>query len=119
MKHWIVFRTGQGSKLMVGAGLLAVGGLLNLLAILYSGSQSFDASSWLARLQFPAAILALAGLFYMCASVRCPNCGARWIWMAVSGKLERRSPGALLDLDRCPSCGYSGSDDLSVGQHRR
>src|SRR5579864_3933953 len=47
-----------------------------------------------------------AGFVYLCLAVRCPKCGARWIWMAVNGKLGTRSLDALVTLCRCPRCGY-------------
>lgn len=108
MKKWIVTTTGQTSKLFVGVGLLAVGGLLNLWAVFYSGSDSFSASALLAQIQLPSALVALAGLAFVCVSVKCPNCGARWIWMAIRGKLPGHSLSALIDLESCPTCGKSG-----------
>lgn len=110
MKNWIISQTGQGSKILIGSGLLAVGGLVNVVAVLYSGSQSFDASAWLARLQLPAAVVALLGVAYLCISVRCPRCGAKWIWMAISGRLSSSSTTSLLDLQACPRCEFPSGD---------
>jgi predicted RNA-binding Zn-ribbon protein involved in translation (DUF1610 family) len=107
---WIVSTTGQTSKLIVGLSLLAVGGMVNLWAILYSGSDSFDPAALLAQIQLPSALVALVGLAYVCFSIKCPNCGARWIWMAVRGKLQGHSLGSLLDLRACPTCGKSSEE---------
>lgn len=58
-------------------------------------------------LQLVGLVVAAAGFAYLCTRVRCPKCGARWIWMAANGKLK--SLDALVTLDRCPTCEFAGN----------
>lgn len=108
MKNWIISKTGQLPRLAIGLGLLAMGGLVNVISIGLTGSGSITTDSWLVKLQLPAALLALAGFVFLCMAIKCPNCGAKWIWMAVSGKLGSRSLDSVADLSACRVCGYSG-----------
>ena len=71
----IIASTGQVWKVLLGLGLLFAGSL-----------------GWITRLndlEPLLTVISLLGFVYLCASVRCPRCGAKWIWMAVNGKLAR------------------------------
>ena len=59
------------------------------------------------NLQTVSILVAAVGFAYLCTRVRCPKCGAKWIWMAANGKLK--SLDALITLDRCPTCGFAGN----------
>ena len=39
-----------------------------------------------------------------CFSIRCPKCGANWLWDAVSGKDHRKWLEWFWTLEECPSC---------------
>ena len=49
-------------------------------------------------------LLAFGGLTFACAAVRCPKCGARWVWMAVSQRSSSEYGTWLVALSRCPKC---------------
>lgn len=51
--------------------------------------------------------LALLGLAFCCVAVRCPRCGARWVWWAVSRQSLNEGWRWLTRLRRCPNCGYT------------
>jgi len=66
--------------------------------------RAIAANHWQLQVLEPASIAASAvGIVYLFLAVQCPQCGARWIWMAANGKLK-----GLVILDRCPKCGYAG-----------
>ena len=105
----IISQSGQIWKVIVGLALLIGGAAAGvsvsfvpyLRAVTISLGQ-FD------NLQAVSTVAAAAGFVCLCLTIRCPNCSAKWIWMAVNGKLGTRSLDALATLDRCPTCGYPG-----------
>jgi hypothetical protein len=58
-------------------------------------------------------LLGLASTFgafaFTCASVRCPVCRARWVWMAVNEQKHNRFVLWLMQLQNCPKCGFAGA----------
>jgi DNA-directed RNA polymerase subunit RPC12/RpoP len=110
MKDWIIAKTGQLPRLFTGLGLIASGGLVNLASIILVGSRAVTEEHWLVSLQLPAALMALIGFVFLCMAIKCPKCGAKWIWMAVSGKLGAHPLDSLTDLSACRNCGYRGKN---------
>ena len=49
--------------------------------------------------------LAALGFAFACLAIRCPSCGARWVWMGVSGKSSGQWLSWLLSQSKCPACG--------------
>jgi hypothetical protein len=106
-ERWVISYSGQLWKVSIGL-LLLVGG-----AVTHAG---FSFSPQLrALISIPeryynvlalSALAAAVGFVVLCVTVRCPVCSAKWIWMAVNGKLGRGSLDALVTLTRCPKCGY-------------
>lgn len=60
-------------------------------------------------------VFSLIGLFIGCFCARCPNCGAKWIWMAISRNASSSVHwmARLLSLEECPRCGYRGDNHRS------
>jgi ABC-type microcin C transport system permease subunit YejB len=48
--------------------------------------------------------LIAAAFVFACLSIRCTACGARWVWMGVSGKSSREWLAWLLSRSECPVC---------------
>jgi len=45
----------------------------------------------------------MAGVF-ACISIRCPKCGLRWVWHAVSNKDMNQWIPWVLSFEECPKC---------------
>jgi hypothetical protein len=98
----VLVRSGQGWKaltFLIGSVLSALSLLTGLMLI--SGKQATLA---LYLLVLGPGIF-IWSLLFACSAIRCPYCGARWVWVAIS-----RSPAAdwisLLFAQRvCNACG--------------
>ena len=55
------------------------------------------------------ALLAVAGLLFGVLAIRCPCCGARWVWLAVSEQPASRWFQWLDSQTACPSCEHDPS----------
>ena len=117
----VICRTGQGRK-----ALLALAGLLVGAAATYLGGvmyKSFPDSSVVIFAQLGGALFGLGAMFFACRSIRCPNCGTRWIWDSMSKEPASRWMSSLLDSKICPKCGHPdgavGSDHLTIGSSDR
>ena len=75
-------------------------------ALAYSRGPQAD-NSQLYDVQFVSTAVAVLAFAYLCTAVRCPKCGAKWIWMGVNGKLSPKSLDTLVTLDHCPTCGHA------------
>lgn len=82
------------AELAAGAGMLWA--QINIRAL---GPADFTS------IMLGSVALGLGAFTFECLSVRCPDCGARWMWMAV----RRQSVGQwlrwLTTLSACPTCG--------------
>jgi hypothetical protein len=105
----VIYRSGQMWKVWLGAALLLGGAVVNVVVAVLLSTQFIDLNSRLLNAQLPSALVSLAGFIYLCMGITCRNCGAKWIWMAVTGKLSGKSVLGLVELNRCPVCGDPGS----------
>jgi len=51
------------------------------------------------------AFAGLLSFIFACVSIKCPFCGAKWFWSAVSGKGDKVWLFWLNSLRSCPKCG--------------
>jgi hypothetical protein len=56
------------------------------------------------------AVLGLLGPLLVVAAIRCPSCGARLFWQALSEKPFPASISWFVSLQACPACGCDGAD---------
>jgi len=52
-------------------------------------------------------VLLFGSLVFGCVAIKCPACGARWLWLAVSKKLKSDWFGWLFAQTKCLVCGTS------------
>ncbi len=106
LDYSVVRRSGQLWKLGVAALLMgaAFGCALKLL-----GCGTCINMLWWPFAMFGAIVLGLGGAFaWLCLSLRCPRCGAHWLWREADTRdADLRSYG-LLSLRRCPRCWFVG-----------
>ncbi len=96
-------RTRQLRKLKWATAVSMAGTALFMGAALIMGDLS-SARFWAVG---ALSILLVAGAcIYLCRSVRCPGCGARWIWLMAS---KRHDDPAHWDM-RCDACSVCGED---------
>ena len=103
----IIVESGQLWKVIGGLLLLIIGAAVGI-AVSFIPYLRTDVmvSGRFNSLQAISTVAAAAGFVYLCMRVRCPRCGAKWVWMAVNGRLGAGSLHALVTLDRCPRCRY-------------
>lgn len=100
----LIARSGQTHKFLIGIGLLVSGLVILLLGGFFLEPLTI---ARLIPLSIVASGLGVFGFTYLCTTVRCQNCGARWIWLMAtrrpgdSGHIDFRS-------DKCPVCGSAG-----------
>jgi len=104
----VIAQSNQTWKVIIGIVLLITGSAACFIVTYMAASHSPTITQWYG-LQVVGMLVGMAGFVYLCTGVRCPRCGARWIWMAVTGKLGHKSLDAILTLERCPRCGFTGS----------
>jgi predicted RNA-binding Zn-ribbon protein involved in translation (DUF1610 family) len=94
---------------------IAVAGLCLLVAAIATGLAQIGLQSVGTALEWTALIGAVSGLgalVFGSLAVRCPDCGARWVWMAVSERDHNEWMPWLLTLHACPRCGYGASEEM-------
>jgi hypothetical protein len=108
--HSLIAESTQIWKVILGVGLLIGGAATSMAFSFVPYLHALAADRWQLEVLEPVSIAVSAvGFVYLCLAVQCPECRARWIWLAVSGKLKPPSLNTLVILDRCPTCGYEGT----------
>jgi hypothetical protein len=110
----IIAKSDQIRKVAIGLILLIGGGATGAIVTLLLADPhgAFANNQGMYDAQAVSTGLALAGFVYLCMRVRCPQCGAKWIWMGVTGRLRPKSLDTLVTLERCPTCGYAGTPPI-------
>ena len=99
----VIIRTGQGWKAIIAFGGLTLGAVVSLCGPVLSRQSSSDFG---VLVQMGGAVFGLVAFFFGCRSIRCPSCGSRWVWEAISRHSANRWLSALLTKAACPACGY-------------
>lgn len=103
----IVKKTGQIWKLGVFAACVLAGGACLLLARpVFQGNGNEQYLAFFAA----APVLILGGMAFAAISIRCPQCGVRWFWSAISKSEHNTWLAQALGHPHCPGCGSEGSD---------
>ena len=93
-------KSGQIWKFYLAAVVTLVGG-----ALIWIGQSRLDAAGDSALvLMLVGAGMGVVGMVWSAVAVKCPKCGTRLLWRAVSEQSSGNWLTWLLHLDRCPSC---------------
>ena len=97
-------RTKQLGRFWIGFALLLAGAAIVLLAaslLEHVSAEQFFAASVIGT------VAGLGGFAYLCISISCPGCQAKWVWLMAS---KRRGDPLHWSWhsDSCPVCDYSG-----------
>ena len=55
---------------------------------------------------------------FACTSIRCPDCGLRWVWYAVSKTDMNQWLTWLVSFERCPGCELTEEIKENVGEEK-
>lgn len=109
----VISKSDQGWKVIAGLACLIGGGATDVVVTVLAYSQgSLANNDQMYNIQAASAAVAIFGFVYLCVRIRCPQCGAKWVWMGVTGKLNPKSLDTLVTLEKCPTCGYTGHEHL-------
>ena len=97
-----ISKTGQSWKII----LLFTALLLSGASMIY-GQFNIDTLSNNLFFVFVAGgtIIGLLSFIIACVSIKCPICGSKWFWSAVSGQGKNEWVFWLNSLRACPKCG--------------
>jgi hypothetical protein len=100
-KDSILYRTDQSWKFRLLLGVYVA-------AVIVFGAQWLRGSAWFLPVTFFGSVVAAASLAVPWWSIRCPRCGTRWFWLAISQKHTDNWYKWLASQSTCPVCGYNG-----------
>lgn len=98
----VIVKTGQGWKALtfVCGAILSAFSLFGGLALL-SGKQT-PFALYLVLLGTATSVFSL---LFACGSIRCPHCGSRWVWLAITRADASDWFSTLVAQKVCPGCG--------------
>ena len=86
--------------------LAALGGVVVAIAYIAPEEVTGIVDAEPATLRLFAIVAGLVTMVALWASVRCPSCGLKLVWHAMSTESARAWLSWLLDAKSCPKCGY-------------
>jgi hypothetical protein len=96
-------RSKQQWKLLIGSAMFVGGSTLMFMAT--SGSSSADDTRFAFFLLSGLALMIIATA-WLALSIRCPQCGSKFFWLAVSKEHVGSWGSSLLTRADCPVCGH-------------
>jgi hypothetical protein len=100
----VIRKTGQWWKLG-----LAFGGVITGGALMFGGLSVLASTQIAVFAVFSGIFLGMSSFIYACSAIRCPSCGARWIWLGVSRNSSGQWLHWLLNQSSCPKCQNVGN----------
>jgi len=103
----VISKTGQSWKFKAMFVVLVISGV----SMVY-GKMNIDTLSSESFFYFVAggALIGLLSFVFACVSIKCPICGSKWFWSAVSGKGDKEWLFWLNSLSSCPKYGEPKSE---------
>ncbi len=106
----VVYRTGHTGKVWIPLVCMVIATLLTVTALWQIEDVRGD---WQSIVLLLGAGIGIGGFLYSWLSLKCPNCGDRWLWRATSTRHEFSWLKWLLRLEACPNCGFSAARKAS------
>jgi len=104
-KNSIIRKAGQWNKFVFLSLVEILGGVL-----LFAGLSTLENTKLSFMLGISGTIIGLLAFAILCVSLRCPHCGARWMWMAVSKVNSPIWQERVVGLSSCPKCKFEKTD---------
>ncbi|MEW8204422.1 MAG: hypothetical protein AB2697_15230 [Candidatus Thiodiazotropha endolucinida] len=103
----VISKTGQSWKVKATFAVLVLSGM----AMIY-GQFNIETLSNQAFFYFVAGgtFVGLSSFIFACINIKCPSCGSKWFWLAVSGEGHNKWLFWLNSLTSCPKCGEPKSE---------
>ncbi len=98
----IIRSSGQWWKVVISFCSVVIGGLSLLLGL---HTLRGNNSNLVIFLILFGILLGLSGIAFAIFAIRCRNCGARWVWLALSKQKYNQWLFWLLSQSKCPTCG--------------
>lgn len=105
----IIKTSGQMPKLVLLFAVL-IGGWIAMVI----GLKNLEGSGWGFPLALAGMSIGLASFLLALLFIRCPRCGSRWLWKAVSQQEHSQWLSTLLSNSTCPSCAYTPNRESQV-----
>lgn len=105
-KDSVLYCTGQAWKFWV----MPIGTIISVVLIF--GMQWFKDSllgGWFPIITLFGILVGLVSFVFPSLAIKCPACGARWFWLAISKKHSTNWFDWLMTQTSCPACGTSSS----------
>ncbi|MDB6045684.1 MAG: hypothetical protein JWM63_4235 [Gammaproteobacteria bacterium] len=100
----VIKKSGQLWKGIASGALVILGFLAAFFGVLtLSGTQLTSSFA----LVLVGIVLASIGLAFACVAIRCPKCGAKWVWLAMKDHPAGAWIAWLMSQARCPTCKQS------------
>lgn len=101
-KESVLSRTGQAWKYWAMLLSSVVSILLVFWVTLFGTSLP---SPWYITILLLGILVAIVSIVLPCVAIKCPVCGAKWFWFAVSKKHSLSRLDELFVQSSCPVCG--------------
>lgn len=79
-------------------------------AITYGGEYGWGNSDLPMILMLSGTVIALSAGVYGWNSIKCPKCGAKWLWLNASQKNAKGWDQHILLSPNCPACEKDGNE---------
>lgn len=103
----ILVRSGQMRKVIASFALVVTGALMTLVGSFFGQYVAGIDNVLFALIGL---CVGFAGGAYGAMAIRCPQCGARWIWRAMSEGVVNSWLASLLVSKSCPVCNWPCAD---------
>ena len=103
----VISKTGQSWKLRTLFIILILSGISVMYGIINIDTLSSETFFYLVA---GGSFAGVVSFIFACVSLKCPTCGTKWFWSAVSGKGNREWLFWLGSLSVCPNCGEPKSE---------
>lgn len=98
----VVMKTGQAWKLRLFIVLMLCGGSAMF------GAQFKLGGDYSTEFLGVGTLVALLSFVFASLAIRCPSCGARWFWLAISRLDQHQWFNAVINVPACPQCNFTG-----------
>lgn len=99
----IITKTRQGWKCLLGLAGTTIGGLITLFNV--AGALQWIEEDTRMIFILIGIGLVLISFALLMLGIRCPDCGARWAWIAARTRSHSDWIAWLFSLQHCPKCG--------------
>jgi hypothetical protein len=94
-------KTGQWWKGIAASAVVISGTIIMIAGLLALNGDQLHSSF---AIMLAGGALTMLGFTFACWSIRCPDCGTRWLWLAVTKQHAGSWLEWLMSKAQCPIC---------------